>query len=155
MFSFQSSFPATSGQASNDPNKSKPTDGTQSDSALSNPLTGIQSVGAGLSGVSGVGGGGGGGGGPSSMAASSTELAAAGLGGAAGAGGKVKRRPSMAKALVILGLSKKSNSASNLTMGKRFGFARSEEYGVMHELRNRNLSPPSDGASQDEKNKPK
>jgi hypothetical protein len=53
-----------------------------------------------------------------------------------------KRRPSMAKALVILGLSKKSNSASNLVHGKRFGFARSEEIGVAPELRNRNLSPP-------------
>lgn len=107
------------------------------------------------------GGGGGGGGNISSMAASSAELATAGVGGTAG--GKAKRRPSMAKALVILGLSKKSNSASNLTMGKRFGFARSEEYGVMPELRNRNLSPPAgsgsggsaDGASQDDKNKPK
>ena len=57
-------------------------------------------------------------------------------------GANKKRRPSMAKALVILGLSKKSNSASNLTYGKRIGFARvSEEYGVTPELRNRNLSP--------------
>lgn len=105
----------------------------------------------------------------SAMAASSADITSVGLsgpgGGVAGAagpggaGGKAaKRRPSMAKALVILGLSKKSNSASNLTMGKRFGFARSEEYGVMPELRNRNLSPPASdgGASQDEKiTKPK
>lgn len=62
-----------------------------------------------------------------------------------------KRRPSMAKALVILGLSKKSNSASNLTLGKRFGFARSEEYGVMPELRNRNLSPSSGDSSGEDK----
>jgi hypothetical protein len=51
-----------------------------------------------------------------------------------------KRRPSMAKALVILGLSKKSNSASNLALGKRFGFARSEEYGVVPELRSRSTN---------------
>ena len=57
-----------------------------------------------------------------------------------------KRRPSMAKALVILGLSKKSNSASNLAYGKRFGFARSEEYGVTApELRNRTLSATASG----------
>ncbi|RNA23148.1 regulating synaptic membrane exocytosis 2-like isoform X2 [Brachionus plicatilis] len=62
-----------------------------------------------------------------------------------------KRRPSMAKALVILGLSKKSNSASNLTSNKRFGFARSEEYGMLPELRNRNLSP----SSADEEKKPR
>ena len=65
-----------------------------------------------------------------------------------------KRRPSMAKALVILGLSKKSNSASNLTNNKRLGFARSEEYGVMPELRNRNLSPSSGDSSAEDK-KPK
>lgn len=65
-----------------------------------------------------------------------------------------KRRPSMAKALVILGLSKKSNSASNLTGNKRFGFARSEEYGMLPELRNRNLSPSSGDSSVDDK-KPK
>lgn len=35
-------------------------------------------------------------------------------------GGNKKRRPSMAKALVILGLSKKSNSASNLAYGKLY-----------------------------------
>ena len=59
-----------------------------------------------------------------------------------------KRRPSMAKALVILGLSKKSNSASNLAYGKRFGFARSEEYGVTApELRNRTLSSTGSGDS--------
>jgi len=59
-----------------------------------------------------------------------------------------KRRPSMAKALVILGLSKKSNSASNLAYGKRFGFARSEEYGVVApELRNRTLSATASGES--------
>lgn len=69
-------------------------------------------------------------------------------------GANKKRRPSMAKALVILGLSKKSNSASNLTVGKRIGFARvSEEYGVTPELRNRNLSPPgsADSAAADDK----
>ena len=69
-----------------------------------------------------------------------------------------KRRPSMAKALVILGLSKKSNSASNLAHGKRFGFARSEEIGVLPELRNRNLSPPGgsgDSSGGDEKQLPK
>jgi hypothetical protein len=58
-----------------------------------------------------------------------------------------KRRPSMAKALVILGLSKKSNSASNLAYGKRFGFARSEEYGVAPELRSRTLSSTGSGDS--------
>ena len=59
-----------------------------------------------------------------------------------------KRRPSMAKALVILGLSKKSNSASNLAYGKRFGFARSEEYGVTApELRNRTVSANASGDS--------
>lgn len=65
--------------------------------------------------------------------------------------GNKKRRPSMAKALVILGLSKKSNSASNLTCNKRFGFARSEEYGMMPELRNLNLSPSSAAPSTEEK----
>ena len=64
-----------------------------------------------------------------------------------------KRRPSMAKALVILGLSKKSNSASNLS-SKRFGFARSEEYGVVPELRSRNSSPAG-GDSSDGEQKPK
>lgn len=111
----------------------KPTDGTQSDSALSNPVA-------------------------NSVAASTAELAGVGIGGSGTGGKQPKRRPSMAKALVILGLSKKSNSASNLTMGKRFGFARSEEYGVMPELRNRNLSPPSnsgDSAGNDDKNRPK
>ncbi|CAF0942842.1 unnamed protein product [Rotaria sp. Silwood1] len=49
-----------------------------------------------------------------------------------------KRRPSMSsKALVILGLSKKTNSASNLGYGKRFGFQRSEEIGVQPHLRSR------------------
>jgi hypothetical protein len=95
------------------------TDGTVSDSALTNPQG---------------------------------EAAAAGGG---GAGGK-KRRPSMAKALVILGLSKKSNSANNLTLGKRIGFARvSEEYGVTPELRNRNLSPPGSVDSGGEDKPPK
>ncbi|CAF5120896.1 unnamed protein product, partial [Rotaria socialis] len=41
------------------------------------------------------------------------------------------------KALVILGLSKKTNSASNLGYGKRFGFQRSEEIGVQPHLRSR------------------
>ena len=70
-----------------------------------------------------------------------------------------KRRPSMSsKALVILGLSKNANSASNLGSfairsaafrsspsfvrsfaGKRYGFQRSEEIGVQHHLRNRTL----------------
>lgn len=70
-----------------------------------------------------------------------------------------KRRPSMSsKALVILGLSKKTNSASNLgygryrrgllsaaamiddvCAGKRFGFQRSEEIGVQPHLRSRAL----------------
>ncbi|CAF3463069.1 unnamed protein product [Rotaria socialis] len=51
-----------------------------------------------------------------------------------------KRRPSMSsKALVILGLSKKTNSASNLGYGKRFGFQRSEEIGVQPHLRSRTL----------------
>jgi len=51
-----------------------------------------------------------------------------------------KRRPSMSsKALVILGLSKKTNSASNLGYGKRYGFQRSEEIGVQPHLRNRSL----------------
>ena len=70
-----------------------------------------------------------------------------------------KRRPSMSsKALVILGLSKKTNSASNLgygkyffccemsmesnmiyVIGKRFGFQRSEEIGVQPHLRSRTL----------------
>ena len=71
-----------------------------------------------------------------------------------------KRRPSMSsKALVILGLSKKTNSASNLGHGnhyclqpplsnifvlffvlaKRFGFQRSEEIGVQPHLRSRAL----------------
>ncbi|CAF1429769.1 unnamed protein product [Adineta steineri] len=51
-----------------------------------------------------------------------------------------KRRPSMSsKALVILGLSKKANSASNLGYGKRFGFQRSEEIGVQPHLRSRTL----------------
>lgn len=97
----------------------KNNDGTQSDSALSNP-NGMQIPPEGI--------------------------------------GNKKRRPSMAKALVILGLSKKSNSATNLTLGKRFGFARSEEYGVMPELRNRNLSPSGgsgDSGSNDEKLKQK
>ncbi|CAF4540050.1 unnamed protein product [Rotaria sp. Silwood1] len=45
-----------------------------------------------------------------------------------------KRRPSMSsKALVILGLSKKANSSSNI--GKRYGFQRSEEIGVQPHLR--------------------
>ncbi|CAF2510404.1 unnamed protein product [Rotaria sp. Silwood2] len=71
-----------------------------------------------------------------------------------------KRRPSMSsKALVILGLSKKTNSASNLGYGKRFGFQRSEEIGVQPHLRNRTLqrqtskenetpssAPPSDSS---------
>jgi hypothetical protein len=65
-----------------------------------------------------------------------------------------KRRPSMAKALVILGLSKKSNSASNLS-SKRFGFARSEEYGVTPELRSRNSSPAGAGDSSDGEQKSK
>ncbi|CAF1657069.1 unnamed protein product, partial [Adineta ricciae] len=51
-----------------------------------------------------------------------------------------KRRPSMSsKALVILGLSKKTNSTSNLGCGKRFGFQRSEEIGVQPHLRSRTL----------------
>ena len=69
-----------------------------------------------------------------------------------------KRRPSMSsKALVILGLSKKANSASNLgiskffesclssvqcqmhLLAKRSGFQRSEEIGVQPHLRNRTL----------------
>ncbi|UJR09234.1 hypothetical protein I4U23_013480 [Adineta vaga] len=51
-----------------------------------------------------------------------------------------KRRPSMSsKALVILGLSKKTNSTSNLGYGKRFGFQRSEEIGVQPHLRSRTL----------------
>lgn len=51
-----------------------------------------------------------------------------------------KRRPSMSsKALVILGLSKKTNSTSNLGYGKRFGFQRSEEIGVQPHLQNRSL----------------
>lgn len=68
-----------------------------------------------------------------------------------------KRRPSMSsKALVILGLSKKTNSASNLgygkyhlkgkgknarrlLLGKRYGFQRSEEVGVQPHLRSRTL----------------
>jgi hypothetical protein len=75
--------------------------------------------------------------------------------GAPGAASGKKRRPSMAKALVILGLSKKSNSANNLTYGKRIGFARvSEEYGVTPELRNRNLSPPGSADSGGEQDKP-
>lgn len=93
------------------PKVSEKTDGTLSDSALTNPISTI----------------------PETL-------------------NNKKRRPSMAKALVILGLSKKSNSASNLTLGKRFGFARSEEYGVMPELRNRNLSPSSgDSGAEDKK----
>ena len=52
-------------------------------------------------------------------------------------GGNKKRRPSMAKALVILGLSKKSNSTNTLAMGKRLVFPRSEEIGMTPELRNR------------------
>jgi len=64
-----------------------------------------------------------------------------------------KRRPSMAKALVILGLSKKSNSASNLALGKRFGFARSEEYGVTPELRSRSTNAGE--SSNEEKPKPR
>jgi hypothetical protein len=71
-----------------------------------------------------------------------------------GAAGQKKRRPSMAKALVILGLSKKSNSANNLTMNKRFGFARSEEIGMTPELRNRftnrNRDPSVDEEQKDE-----
>ncbi len=51
--------------------------------------------------------------------------------------GAKKRRPSMAKALVILGLSKKSSSANNLALGKRLVFPRSEEVGMTPELRNR------------------
>ncbi|CAF1649418.1 unnamed protein product [Adineta ricciae] len=43
------------------------------------------------------------------------------------------------KALVILGLSKKANSSSNLGGGKRYGFQRSEEVGVQPHLRNRTL----------------
>ncbi|CAF0948351.1 unnamed protein product [Adineta ricciae] len=51
-----------------------------------------------------------------------------------------KRQPSMSsKALVILGLSKKANSSSNLGGGKRYGFQRSEEVGVQPHLRNRTL----------------
>lgn len=61
--------------------------------------------------------------------------------------GNKKRRPSMAKALVILGLSKKSNSASNLTLGKRYGFARSEEIGVAPELRNLKLNAANNASA--------
>ncbi len=51
-----------------------------------------------------------------------------------------KKRPSIhSKAFVILGLSKKANSASNLGYGKRCGFQRSEEIGVQPHLRNRAL----------------
>ncbi len=64
-------------------------------------------------------------------------------------GANKKRRPSMAKALVILGLSKKSSSASNLTLGKRYGFARSEEIGAVPELRNLKLNNSSAGAAVD------
>jgi hypothetical protein len=63
-----------------------------------------------------------------------------------------KRRPSMAKALVILGLSKKSNSTNNVSI-KRFGFARSEEIGMTPELKNRNINrdrDPSSSAEQSE-----
>ncbi|CAF2707840.1 unnamed protein product [Rotaria sp. Silwood2] len=50
-----------------------------------------------------------------------------------------KRRPSMSsKAFVILGLSKKANSSSNIGC-KRYGFQRSEEIGVQPHLRNRAL----------------
>ncbi|CAF3542722.1 unnamed protein product [Adineta steineri] len=51
-----------------------------------------------------------------------------------------KRQPSMSsKALVILGLSKKANSSSNLGCAKRYGFQRSEEIGVQPHLRSRAL----------------
>lgn len=90
-------------------------------------------------------------GGPSGK---TTDGAASDSGQAEGAAGQKKRRPSMAKALVILGLSKKSNSASNLTMNKRFGFARSEEVGMTPELRNRftnrNRDPSVDEEKKDE-----
>jgi hypothetical protein len=129
MFSFTSSFPTTTDTTATA--TSTAAGGTTTGAAATTTATGIS--------------------------ASSTELMNAGVGGAPGAG-KPKRRPSMAKALVILGLSKKSNSASNLTLGKRFGFARSEEYGVMPELRNRHLSPPAgsaDGTPGGEDKKPK
>ncbi|CAF3784330.1 unnamed protein product [Rotaria sordida] len=49
-----------------------------------------------------------------------------------------KRRPSMSsKAFVILGLSRKANSSTNI--GKRYGFQRSEEIGVQPHLRSRTL----------------
>lgn len=123
---FGSSFPtdkhqqlSSSQQQANAANKPK-TDGTQSDSALSNPITGT---------------------------ATGTENPN---------NPNKKRRPSMAKALVILGLSKKSNSATNLSSSKRFGFARSEEYGVMPELRSRNHSSSagtSESSAEDKKPK--
>jgi hypothetical protein len=51
-----------------------------------------------------------------------------------------KRRSSkQSKAFVILGLSKKANSSSNLGYGKGSGFQRSEEIGVQPHLRNRAL----------------
>ena len=130
MFSFTRSFPTTTD-----------TTATATSTAAGGTTTGAAATTGTATGIS----------------ASSTELMGAGVGGAPGAG-KPKRRPSMAKALVILGLSKKSNSASNLTLGKRFGFARSEEYGVMPELRNRHLSPPAgsaDGTPGGEDKKPK
>ena len=69
-----------------------------------------------------------------------------------------KRRPSMAKALVILGLSKKSSSANNLALGKRLVFPRSEEVGMTPELRNRftqrgDRDPSAD--AEEKKKKPK
>ena len=68
-----------------------------------------------------------------------------------GVQGQKKRRPSMAKALVILGLSKKSSSANSLTMNKRFGFARSEEIGMTPELRNRFTNRNRDMSADEEK----
>ncbi len=108
--------PTTTQSTSNQPYS----DGTVSDSALTNTITNMADSGGAAGGAQTSG---------------------------APVGNKKGRRPSMAKALVILGLSKKSNSASNLAYGKRIGFARvSEEYGVLPELRNRNFSPSTAGS---------
>ncbi len=69
-----------------------------------------------------------------------------------GVAGK-KRRPSMAKALVILGLSKKSSSTNSLAPGKRLVFPRSEEVGMAPELRNRFTQRGERDPSADEEKK--
>ncbi|KAI3390151.1 hypothetical protein SNEBB_001824 [Seison nebaliae] len=60
---------------------------------------------------------------------------------------KGKRRTSVAKALVILGINKKSQSASNLGQ-RRLGFNRTEEIGIPDKLMSRSLSRTTSQSSE-------